>query len=112
MAANERNNSTMKTAQTSRNNHIWRWAAGVLGTLLVVAVVSLGSMIRTVGELQVRQQIMAEDVEANAKWIVDWSTVLRVPERDQSQDSAIEQLIRQYEEVARRLEILEGRGGG
>jgi len=85
--------------------------AGILGTLLVAAIITLGSMIRTVGELQVRQRIMGEDVESNARWIADWYSVLRVPERDQSQDSAIEELIRQYEEVSRRLGILERRNG-
>ena len=92
-----------------RNNQLWKWVAGVLGTLLVAAVVSLGTMIRTVGELQVRQRIMGEDVAKNAQWIADWYAVLRVPERDQSQDSDIEELTRRYEEVARRLGILEGR---
>lgn len=76
--------------------------AGVLGTLLVAAVVSLVSMIRTIGELEVRQQIMSVDVEANAQWIVDWYAVLMVPERNQQQDSAIEEIIR-------RLEIIESR---
>ena len=92
-----------------RNNHFWKWVAGVLATLLVAAVVSLVSMIRTVGELEVRQRIMGEDVEANADWIADWYSVLRVPERDQRQDSDIEEIVRQYEEVTRRLRILEGR---
>ena len=94
--------SNMKTGQTNRNNHLWRWVAGILGTLLVAAVVSLGTMIRTVGELQVRQRIMGEDVEANAQWIADWYAVLRVPERDQQQDSAIEEIIRRLEMIERR----------
>ncbi len=66
-------------------------------------------MIRVVGELEVRQERMGEDVAVNARWIADWYAVLRVPERDQSQDSAIEELIRQYEEVTRRLRMLEDR---
>ena len=97
--------------QTTNNSHFWKWVAGVLGTLLVAAVVSLVSMIRTVGELQVRQRIMSEDVETNTSWIANWYSVLRVPERDQSQDSAIEDRMYRYEEITRRLGILEGHDG-
>ena len=72
------------------NNRFWKWLVGVLGTLLVAAILSLMSTIRqtaiAIERLQTRQDLMGEDVRTTTQWIADWYTVLRVPERDQSQD--------------------------
>lgn len=73
---------------------------GVLGVLLVTAVVALVGTIKQVAHLQTTQELMGKAVAANAQWIRDWYNELRVPERDQRQDSAIE-------ELTRRLIVLE-----
>ena len=65
-------------------NGFSKWMSGVLCTLLVMAVVSLIQMGRAIGELQIRYE---------------------------HQDSAIEELTRQYAEATRRLRILERREG-
>ena len=83
------------------NGRIWKWVSGVLGVLLVTAVVGLVAAIKQMERVATTQESMGKDVEANAQWIRDWSSVLRVPERDQAQDSAIE-------ELRRRLALLEG----
>ena len=87
----------------NHNNRFWKWVTGVLGVLLVAAVVALAGTIKQIERLETTQELMADAVEVNAQWIRDWYNELRVPERDQRQDSAIE-------ELTRRLTALEGRG--
>lgn len=97
---------------SNSNGRVWRSVAGVLGTLLVAAVVALFRISAVVGDLKTRQELMGIDVAKNAQWIVDWSTIRKVPERDQHQDDAIEDLEGQNEEIIRRLlGILEQREG-
>ncbi len=90
----------------NQNHRSWKWITGILGALLVVAITSLISNIRntavTLEGLQLRQERMGEDVRRNAQWISDWYAVLRVPERDQQQDSAIEDILRRLELIGRR----------
>ena len=93
---------TAEALTVNHNSRFWKWCSGILGALLVTAVVALAGTIRQMEHLKTTQEEMAKDVEANAQWIDDWSAVLKVPERDQRQDSAIE-------ELRRRLAILEGR---
>lgn len=96
----------MNGERANHNGRFWRWVAGVLGTLLVAAVVALFSTMRQTGatlvKLDTRQELMNLAVTKNTKWIADWYAVLKVPERDQHQDSAIE-------ENARRIRVLEQR---
>lgn len=93
--------AVMERVMAENNHHrVWKWVSGVLGVLLSVSVVGLVGTIREIVELHTTQVAMGRAVEANAQWIRDWSTVLRVPERDQRQDSAIEDLSRRI----RRLE--------
>ncbi len=87
----------------NHNGRFWKWVAGVLGVLLVAAIVGLVASIRKMERVQTTQEIMGKDVATNKKWIADWSAVLKVPERDQRQDSNIE-------ELTRRLTALERRG--
>lgn len=100
---------SMNKGLINHNHRFWKWVTGILGTLLVVAVVTIAGTIKQIERLQTRQDRMGEDVETNTKWIADWYAVLKVPERDQHQDSAIEELTRQYEEVTRRLRVIERR---
>jgi len=65
-------------------------------------IVGLIGTIKKIEHLETTQGLMGKDVNANAQWIRDWANVLRVPERDQRQDSAIE-------ELKRRLTALEER---
>lgn len=96
------------TVRINNNNRFWKWCSGILGALLVTAIVALAGTIKQMEHLKTTQEEMAKDVEANAKWIDDWSNVLRVPERDQRQDSAIEELRRAATEIQRRIAALEG----
>ena len=88
-------------APINHNNRFWKRCSGILATLFVAAVVALAGTIRQIEHLKTTQEEMAKDVEANAKWIDDWSNVLRVPERDQRQDSAIEELRRRLTTLER-----------
>lgn len=81
-------------APQDHNHRFWKWIGGVLSVLLVTAVVALVGTIRQIEHLRTTQELMAKDVAKNTKWIADWSAVLRVPERDQKQDSDIEELKR------------------
>ncbi len=90
------------SVERNHNHRFWKWVRGILGVLLVTAVVGLVGTIRQVQHLRTTQDLMGKVVEKNTKWIADWYAVLRVPERDQRQDSAIE-------ELTRRLRALEGR---
>lgn len=90
------------------NGRVWKWVSGVLGVLLVAAIVGLVTSIRKIERVETTQELMGEDVATNTQWIADWSAVLRVPERDQKQDSDIEALKQQGEELKRRLTVLEG----
>ena len=89
--------------RVNHNRRFSKLMSGVLCALLVVADVSLIQMGRAIGELQVRY----EDVAKNTQWIADTLSTAYQSERDQHQDSAIEELTRQYEEAARRLRIIE-----
>ena len=84
------------------NQRFWKWLTGILGVLLVTAIISLLGMIKQIEHLRTTQESMAKEVDKNAQWIRDWYNELRVPERDQRQDSAIE-------ELTRRLTALEER---
>ena len=86
-----------------QNGRLWKWISGVLSVLLVAAIVGLAGTIKQIEHLETTQELMGKAVEDNAQWIRDWSNVLRVPERDQRQDSNIG-------DIMRRLAILE-RGG-
>ena len=96
----------MQQGESIPRNHnqqrFWKWVSGVLGLLLVTSIIALMGTIRQIEHLQTTQLLMGKEVAANAKWIRDWYNKLRVPERDQRQDSAIE-------ELTRRLVVLEGR---
>lgn len=81
-------------AHNHSNGRVWKWCSGVLGILLVAAIVGLVDTIKQIEHLETTQELMGKNVEANAKWIRDWSNVLRVPERDQRQDSNIEDIMR------------------
>ena len=61
--------------------------------------------IKQIEKLQTTQEMMIRSIDVNAQWIRDWSTVLRVPERDQRQDSELE-------ELERRLNMLEQEAHG
>lgn len=47
-----------------------------------------------------RDSVLVQDHE---QWIDDWYDVLKVPERDERQDSGIEDLKRRVEEIERRM---------
>jgi len=91
---------TSESHRHTNNHRFWKWVSGVLGVLLVASVIALIRSDRQITELKTTQIMMGQAVETNAQWIRDWSTVLRVPERDQKQDSNIE-------ELQRRLFVLE-----
>ncbi len=80
--------------QRNNNQRFWKWITGILGVLLVTAIASLVGTIKQIEHLQTTQELMGKAVAANAQWIRDWYNELRVPERDQRQDSAIEELTR------------------
>ena len=83
------------------NNHrFWKWVSGILTVVVVAEGGLLVKTDRQIVALDTKQVAMGIAVSANAQWIRDWSTVLRVPERDQKQDSNIE-------ELKRRLFVLE-----
>ncbi len=82
------------------SSRLWKWISGVLGGLLTVSIIGTISTIRQIEHLQTTQLLMNQAVGVNAQWIRDWSAVLKVPERDQRQDSAIK-------ELERRLDMLE-----
>lgn len=86
--------------QHNSNQRFWKWVSGVLSVLLVAAVVALIGTIKQIEHIETTQEAMGKAVAANAQWIRDWYNELRVPERDQRQDSAIE-------ELTRRLTMLE-----
>lgn len=90
---------------SANNSKHWRWAIGVLSTLLVAAVVALVGTIKQNADvhtelalvdtkLQTTQESMGGEVDEINQWISDWYNELRVPERDQRQDSDIKELIR------------------
>jgi len=90
----------MESTQVNNNQRFWKWLGGVLSMMLVTAVVALVSTIRQIEHIKTTQNLMGKEVDKNAQWIRDWYNELRVPERDQRQDSAIE-------ELTRRLRVLE-----
>lgn len=96
----------------NHNHRFWKWVTGVLSVLLLTAItgyirseIKRDQFEKAVMELLVgfgvKQDLMGKRVDKNAQWIVDWSAVLKVPERDQRQDSHIE-------ELTRRVTALEG----
>ncbi len=110
-----------KTVSGNHNHRFLKWLSTVLGMLLVAAVIALVSTIKqhgvAVAQLQTTVKLIVEetipavqkDADKSTKKWEDWAFVLKVPERDQRQDSAIEELTHQHEETARRLRILERR---
>jgi len=91
----------------NNNNRLWKIASGILASLLVVAVIALINNGQRITELRTTQVLMAVTVDGNAQWIRDWSTVLRVPERDQRQDSAIEELLRRVASLEQMVDEME-----
>ena len=113
----------------NHNNRLWKWVSGVLSVLLAAVVVGYVDNIRQVEHIRTTMDLMSITVKnlevarveaikarehlgtaqgemgkavvVNTQWRDDWYNKLRVPERDQRQDSAIEDIIR-------RLVILEG----
>lgn len=91
---------TLPTTPNHNSSRKLQWLSGILVTLLVAAVIGLVTTIQQIQELRTTQVLMGKDVDVNTEWIADWSAVLKVPERDQKQDSNIE-------ELKRRVRILE-----
>ena len=85
------------TDSAPNNQRFWKWFAGVLGILLTTAIIALANTIKQIEHLKTTQELMDKAVAANAQWIRDWYNELRVPERDQRQDSAIKDLTRRIE---------------
>ena len=101
---------------------ISKWSTQIITVVLAALVIWVG---RTVWEVDRRQQAglasyqsdlksmaadrasMKEDVAANSKWIREWYDTLRVPERDQRQDSAIATLELAVTEFKVRLREIE-----
>lgn len=101
LTGNRRHFMTRDEERSAEHNHrFWKWVSGVLGVLLTTAIIALIGTIKQVEHLRTTQVLMGEAVAENAQWIRDWYNELRVPERDQRQDSAIE-------ELTRRLAVLE-----
>lgn len=96
---------TVSPAHINHNSRFWKWITGVLGILLVTAAGAMvrseikhaeemGEILKQMEGLRTTQVIMGEQADKSTQWIEDWSLVLKVPERDQRQDSAIEELRR------------------
>ena len=90
----------INSVQRNNNQRFWKWLTGVLGVLLVSSIIALVGTIKQIEHMKTTQDLMGKEVDKNAQWIRDWYNELRVPERDQRQDSAIE-------ELTRRLMVLE-----
>jgi len=90
--------------QRNNNQRFWKWVTGVLSILLVTAIIALVGTIRQIEHLETTQELMDKVVAANAQWIRNWYNELRVPERDQRQDSAIEELTRRITVLEERIE--------
>jgi len=106
-----------------------KWVAPILGVLVAVLVTWFGSTVwkvdRRVEAFQATYESdqaayihelksMADDrasvrknVDANSKWIREWYDTLRVPERDQRQDSAIGTLELTMKELKNRIREVE-----
>lgn len=91
-----------------RNARTWKWISGLLSVLLGAGILAVADAaldtVKQLQDLQTRQVLMGENVAANAQWIKDWHEKLKVPERDQRQDTDIQ-------ELKRRMEIIERRQG-
>jgi len=110
-------------AQHGHNNHrFWKRVSGILAIIVVaeggllirndrqIALLetkqaAMGETVdthdhRQIATLETKQVAMGKTVDAHEQWIDDWYNKLQVPERDQRQDSNIE-------ELQRRLFVLE-----
>ena len=97
---------------------ISKWSTQIIIVVLAAFVLWIG---RTVWEIDRRhasykgdlqsmaddRASMKEDVAANSTWIREWYDTLRVPERDQRQDSAIATLELAVTELKVRLREIE-----
>ncbi len=88
---------------STNNNRLWNWVSGVLCVLLAVSIIGALGTLRQIQKLVTTQVLMGEAVAANAQWIRDWHTVLKVPERDQRQDSDIDELKRRVDTLKREI---------
>lgn len=92
------------TTLNHNSNRKLQLIIGILATLLIPLLVAgaleVLSTFRRIEGMRVTGISTSQLAAENAKWIRDWSGVLRVPERDQKQDSNIE-------ELKRRMEMLE-----
>ncbi len=86
------------------NNRLWKWLSGILAVLLTASIIGAIGTLRQIQDIQTTQLLMGKTVIENAKWIRDWSTVLRVPERDQRQDSDIVELKRRMSSLEQYLD--------
>jgi len=66
-----------------------KWAVEILMTLLIVFVIWLATGVNQLDAEIARVSQLEQRVEKLEIWIDDWYNVLRVPERDQKQDSQI-----------------------
>lgn len=97
----------------SKNNHTQRLfkILGCISGAVVLMFVSLvvwtantiSDLDIAVAKIKVRQSADSVLVQTHKLWISDWHDVLKVPERDQAQDSGIEDLTRRVDEIERRM---------
>lgn len=86
------------------NNRFWKWVSGILAVLLTASITLAFGTLKQIQTIQTIQDAMERDVAENTKWIDDWARVLRVPERDQRQDSDIVELKRRITMVEQELD--------
>ena len=103
----------VKRIYGNHNHRFWKGVIGVLSILLAGAVFGLvrseikraedlGEVLKQMEGLRTTQVLMGQQADKSTTWIEDWSSVLKVPERDQRQDDNIEQHERRLTALERR----------